>query len=74
MSFFFLFRPAEHESDNIFPIDDVTSDLSRRISKKGRYVYIKMTKYVVIALSDLASFLFFTLTFHQIGTDIKKVQ
>ena len=43
----------------IFPIKEVTSSLGgKKIEKRDITAYIKMTKYVDIALRDLLCFLF----------------
>ena len=55
---FGYFGPAELESDKIFSILEVTSNLFEKKLEKGRNGYIKMTKYVDFALSDLVLFPF----------------
>ena len=52
---FELIGHVKHESDNVFSIEEVTSDFVRKISIRDVNAFIKMTEYVDIAFSDLVN-------------------
>ena len=50
------FGSAEHDSDNIFSIKEVTSGKGGKILKRDVTAYVKMTEHVDFAFSDLVFF------------------